>query len=251
MFKIRLLILLFSFYAVTSCSTVEIIKNLADHEEAFSLEHPKNTGKNGVIFKNLFIQRLKQHGLYDQDSKLVLHYLVNEGSRFTLQSVSKVPTRQSRDVYVDLTIKGPLEGVFNKIEISDNQKQKRIDYFIKKNNKLGLGELHKNQYKTVTNIPETIIQVLIEKKPATIEEALKIKAIDETNAVLLIKKLKKFDDCVLYQSAYPVTQDYVLASSNAHLSHEAANEKIFIDSSNEILENMIDDLKTELKLVCL
>ena len=112
MLKIKLLILLFSIFLLTSCSIRSDKLQLGEYQK-FSIDYLSG-GKNAFIFKNTLTQQMVASDLFDKNSLNAISIDMSVGEEYQSTSITKVASRKLNELSIKIVAykKGEGECIF-------------------------------------------------------------------------------------------------------------------------------------------
>lgn len=115
MLKVKLLILLFSIFLLTSCSIKSDKLQLGEYQK-FSIDYLSG-GKNAFIFNNIFTQQMVASDLFDKNSLNRISVDMSVGEEYQSTSITKVASRKLNELFIKIVAYKEGEGgcmFFNK-----------------------------------------------------------------------------------------------------------------------------------------
>ena len=100
MSKIKLLILLYSIFYLTSCGIKSDKLPTKEHQK-FTIDYLSG-GKNAFIFKNILTQQMIANDLFDEKSLMVISINISVGKEYLSTSITKVASRELNELSIEL-----------------------------------------------------------------------------------------------------------------------------------------------------
>ena len=100
MSKIKLLILLYSIFYLTSCGIKSDKLPTKEHQK-FAIDYLSG-GKNAFIFKNILTQQMIANDLFDEKSLMVISINISVGKEYLSTYITKVASRKSEKLVVTI-----------------------------------------------------------------------------------------------------------------------------------------------------